>query len=178
MQGGRLYNLYTLKGSTDAGRGGSTDEGGNGCDATSCSASPCTDMPVQSFKTNWQYWAVFKRNRSLMFMFCRNILLLWNILTFKQLFACQASSTSVHSFLIFNILINLYAICISNIVQQIEVILLDPVHHIILSIRANDYTGITNFACQLHNCYLISTDIARPVVLCCHLVKLLLISQH
>ena len=31
----------------------------------------------------------------------------------------------------------------------------------------SDYTGITNFACQLHYCYLISTDIAWPVVLAC-----------
>ena len=34
--------------------------GGNGCEATSCSASPCTDMPVQSFETN-RHWAVFER---------------------------------------------------------------------------------------------------------------------
>ena len=84
-------------------------------------------------------------------MFCRNILLLWNILPFKPLFVCKASSASVHSFFlakqsifniwsIFNISINLHVICISNIVQQIEVILLDPVHHIIHSIRAHDQT--------------------------------------
>ena len=42
----------------------------------------------------------------------------------------------------------------------------------------SDYTGITNFARQLHYCFLISTDIARPVVLCFHLVKLLLIRLY
>ena len=31
----------------------------------------------------------------------------------------------------------------------------------------SDYTGITNFAYKLHYCYLISTDIAWPVVLAC-----------
>ena len=113
-------------------------------------------------------------------MFCRNILLLWNILPFKQLFVCKASSASVHSFFLIvqqNISINLHAICISNIVQQIEVILLDPVQLIPSEpmIRLHRYY---KFACQLHNCYLISTDIARPVVLCSHLVKLLLNSQH
>ena len=35
--------------------------GGNGCDITSCSASPFTDMPIQSFETNRQYWAVLRR---------------------------------------------------------------------------------------------------------------------
>ena len=80
-----------------------------------------------------------------MLMFCRSILLLWNILPFKQLFACPGSSAWVHSFFLakqlnFNILIYLHAISILNIVQQIEVILLVPVHHIIHSIRAHDQT--------------------------------------
>ena len=91
-------------------------------------------MPVQNFEINRQYWAVLKRIRSLMLMFCRNILLLWNILPCNQLFACKASRALVHScFLakqsIFNVLINLHAICILQIVQDIEVISLDPVHH-------------------------------------------------
>ena len=74
--------------------------GGNGCDTTSRSATPCTDMPVQSFTTNqhWQSWAVLKQIRSLMLMFCRNILLLWNILPYNELFACKASRASVDSF--------------------------------------------------------------------------------
>ena len=75
---------------------------------------------------------------------------------------------------------NLHAICILHImiVQQIEVILLDPVHYVIHSIRAHDLVNYIDFACQLHYCCLISTDIAQPVVLCFNLVKLLLISQH
>ena len=66
-------DLYTLKGSTDAAAQTRGNAGGNGCDTTSCSA-PCTDMPVQNFETNQQYWAVLKRIRSLMLMFCRNII--------------------------------------------------------------------------------------------------------
>ena len=56
----------------------------------------------------------------------------------------QASSAAVHSFFpakqsIFNISINLHAICASHIVQQIEVILLDPGDEIFHSIRLHRY---------------------------------------
>ena len=47
--------------------------------------------------------------------------------------------------------------------QQIEVIFLDPVYSIIYSIRLHRYYKF----CLSHYCYLISTDIAWPVVLSC-----------
>ena len=108
MQGDRVYNFYCEHTDTDW-RAEQTRQhrvtslpqtrgnaGGNGCDTTSCSASPCTDMPVQNFESNRMYLAVLKRIRSLMLMFCRNILLLWNILPYNQMFACKANSSQVH----------------------------------------------------------------------------------
>ena len=77
--------------------------------------------------------------------------------TIKQLFAFKAIIAQIHSFFlaklsIFNILINLHAICKLHIVQQIEVFLLDPVHHIIHSISlASDCTGLHQPAPARHS---------------------------
>ena len=67
------------------------------------------------------------------------------------------------------------AYCVTNWSYLLES---SSIHNSFHQSPLSDYTSITNFACWLHYCFLISTDISRPVVLCFHLVKLLLISQY
>ena len=94
---------------------------------TDCRADKDTTAlnAVQIFEPNWYYCAVLKRIRSLMLMFCRHHPAVVNIVQYYKLFVCKARRVQVHSIFltkqsIFNMLINLHAICVSNIVQQLR----------------------------------------------------------
>ena len=154
--------------------------GGNGCVTISCSASPCSDMPVQSFETNRQYWAVLKRIRSLMLMFCR-----------MQPVVCMQSKQRPGTFIVPCKTINFQHIDSDKLTCNLHLAfcgtnwsnLVGSSSHIIHSIIVHDQN--TQVLQILLVNYILAAWFRLTLLdqwfsgnLCCHLVKLLRISQH